>query len=451
MKLPFNSVISGLALMVILGFTQCAGRHHGTSREESTVEVGQQSYQKLEPLRVNFYLERSGSMTPYDSPRGDGSFKAAFVSMLNSVPGDANRLYIVNDSIYRYPKGIRQFISDDNIFASSKGIGDPSYTDFQRIFQAILENTEKNEISVLFTDMIYSVKTMEGTNPRKIFSDATGMISSVFKQRVGDMSLLVVQMQGSYDGAYYPYNSPFSGQQYTGVRPYYIIVAGNRQAMKRLEADDRYAAFCDFTRLKGYRDMYLYQLFGNGSGSDKAFIPYSEFMLSHEEIRGRFKPDSDNLNCVTGLEADKETGNVRLALAVDLGRKFILASVLTNPANYAIDRKGVKIEKIISIDKTKLSKPERNRALSATHIFILKVSDIASKEEVTISLPDKLADWIGESNSDDDTNLSGTKFSKTTFGLKYILEGIYDSYRRTSVNSGWGEPCYFKIKLILEK
>ena len=180
MKLPFNSVISGLALMVILGFAQCAGRHHGTSREESTVEVGQQSYQKLEPLRVNFYLERSGSMTPYDSPRGDGSFKAAFVSMLNSVPGDANRLYIVNDSIYRYPKGIRQFISDDNIFASSKGIGDPSYTDFQRIFQAILENTEKNEISVLFTDMIYSVKTMEGTNPRKIFSDATGMISSVF-------------------------------------------------------------------------------------------------------------------------------------------------------------------------------------------------------------------------------------------------------------------------------
>lgn len=168
---------------------------------------------------------------------GDGSFKAAFVSMLNSVPGDANRLYIVNDSIYRYPKGIRQFISDDNIFVSSKGIGDPSYTDFQRIFQAILENTEKNEISVLFTDMIYSVKTMEGTNPRKIFSDATGMISSVFKQRVGDMSLLVVQMQGSYDGAYYPYNSPFSGQQYTGVRPYYIIVAGNRQAMKRLEAD----------------------------------------------------------------------------------------------------------------------------------------------------------------------------------------------------------------------
>jgi hypothetical protein len=62
-----------------------------------------------------------------------------------------------------------------------------------------------------------------------------------------------------------------------------------------------------------------------------------------------------------------------------------------------------------------------------------------------------LADWIGESNSDDDTNLSGTKFSKTTFGLKYILGGIYDSYRRTSVNSGWGEPCYFKIKLILEK
>ena len=113
-----------------------------------------------ECLAVKFYLERSGSMVPYDSPQGKGEFKKAIVDLLNALPGNAdeNTLYVVNDAVYNYPKGFRAFITDNNIFDSTKGIGDPQYTDFEVILDSVLNKTKDNEISILVTDMIYSTK-----------------------------------------------------------------------------------------------------------------------------------------------------------------------------------------------------------------------------------------------------------------------------------------------------
>lgn len=92
-----------------------------------------------EPIKINFFLERSGSMIAYDSPQGDGSFKAAIVQMLNNLPGNnsQHKIYVVNSSINPYPQGIQQFVNDNDIFATTKGIGDPSYTDFGAIFNQI--------------------------------------------------------------------------------------------------------------------------------------------------------------------------------------------------------------------------------------------------------------------------------------------------------------------------
>ena len=136
-------------------------------------------------LGVNFYLERSGSMVPYDAAGGDGSFKAAIVGMLNKLPGsgDDNRIYVVNSEINAYPRGYSQFISDPNIFESTKGIGDASSTDFEAIFQQLLDKTGEDELSILVTDMIYSTKQMVGVNPQKVFAEAQGMTNAVFKSQ----------------------------------------------------------------------------------------------------------------------------------------------------------------------------------------------------------------------------------------------------------------------------
>ena len=114
-------------------------------------------------MTAKFYLERSGSMVPYDAANGDGRFKAAIVRMLNSLPNeDHNKIYVVNSSINEYPQGVRKFLADNNIFEATRSIGDASYTDFAVIFRDILDHTAANEVSILVTDMIYSTKNMNG-------------------------------------------------------------------------------------------------------------------------------------------------------------------------------------------------------------------------------------------------------------------------------------------------
>ena len=396
-------------------------------------------------LAVNFYLERSGSMVPYDAAGGDGSFKAAIVGMLNKLPGtgDDNRIYVVNSEINAYPKGYSQFISDPNIFESTKGIGDASSTDFEAIFKQLLDKTGEDELSILVTDMIYSTKQMVGVNPQKVFSEAQGMTNAVFKSQVKEKGLLVVKMQGSYNGAYYVYNTA-SGQQYNGRRPYYIVVVGSNRNMARLTRDESYVPFSRFSDLRGYEDMYLF-------GTDGVYKPYYSLLLDNEQIRGRFRPvhgQGDQIRDIENVEVDRDAGDLRLALAVDLSGMLIDEQYLTNVENYRVESDDpVVIKEIRPIAQKEVSPAERKRLGKATHLFVLESEGIKHRQEVDIKLMNHLPAWVEASSSDDDTNLTSSSFAQTTFGLKYLLQGIYDSYRKHSK----GEPYYFELKLGLDK
>ena len=396
-------------------------------------------------LGVNFYLERSGSMVPYDAVGGDGSFKAAIVQMLNRLPGtnDDSKIYIVNSEINEYPKGFSQFLTDSDIFEATKGIGDASSTDFAAIFQQLLDKTGDDDISILVTDMIYSTKQMVGVNPQKVFAEAQGMTNAVFKSQVKEKGLLVVKMQGSYNGAYYPYNAA-GGVQYTGRRPYYIVVVGSNQNIARLTRDEGYAPFSRFSELRGYEDMYLFE-------TDDVYKPYYSLLLDNEQIRGRFRPvhgQGDQIRDIENVEVDRNSGDLRLALAVDLSGMLIDEQYLLDIDNYRVEADdALVIKEIRPISQKEVSPAERKRLGKATHLFILESQGIKHRQTVGIKLMNRLPRWVEASSSDDDTNVGGAGFSQTTFGLKYLLQGIYDGYRKHSK----GEPYYFELKMELNR
>ena len=396
----------------------------------------------VEPLKVNFYLERSGSMIAYDSPAGDGSFKAAIVQMLNNLPGNNadHKIYVVNSSINAYPKGFDQFVKDSNIFEATKGIGNPSFTDFGAIFDKILNNTKDDELSILVTDMIYSTKDMTGVNPKKVFAEAQGMTNSVFKSEVKKKSMLIVKMTGSYNGLYYPYNSPSKGVAYNGKRPYYIVIVGNNENIARLTQDENYEAFAQLSRLRGYENMYLFE-------TDDVYEPYYSLLLSHPQIRGRFQPERGQGTQVTkleGLKTDRNSGDIRLVLAVDLSKMLIADEYLTDVNNYVVDADdAVTIKEIRTINKSDVTPAERKYAQSATHLFVLSVKEPKHEQKVRIKLLNRMPRWIASSSNDNDARVDAT----TTFGLKYLLQGIYDSYRRNSD----GKPYYFEMDLNFSK
>ena len=263
-------------------------------------------------LSIKLYLERSGSMVAYDAPQGDGTFKAVLVQLLNSLPTkqSSNKLYVVNSSINEYPNGFDKFLSDTNIFDATKGLGDPSYTDFRAIFNTILQQTKQNELSILVTDMIYSTKDMAGINPRKVFAEAQGMTQAVFNDVVKSKSMLVIRLQSSYNGQYYTYKSPTIGVKYNGKRPYYIVIVGDNNVMQRLTTDANYRSFATFTNLKGYQQTYLF-------ATSSLYQPFYSLLLNNPSIRGRFRPERGEERTITKIEdveVDENSGEQAMQL-----------------------------------------------------------------------------------------------------------------------------------------
>lgn len=396
-----------------------------------------------EPLKFKFFLERSGSMTPYDAPEGDGHFKAAIVGMLNNLPFDNEngKIYVVNSTINEYPNGIDKFIADGNVFEATKGIGNPEYTDFSAIFRNIIKNTEKNEISILVTDMIYSTQNMEGVNQSKIFAEAEGMTKSVFKGEVDDKSLLIIKMHSSYNGKYYPFNSQ-SGVRYDGERPYYIIVFGDKKDVARLTNDDKYVALSKFHELKGYENQYLFE-------TSNIYKPYYSFVLSYPGISGRFRPkrgQDKQIIEIGGIEPERNNKVAQLVVAVDFNNMFIDESYLTNPANYKVKSvDSISIKSIKELDTKNISVADKKHVASASHVIVLETPSLSRDQEVIIKLINHLPDWIAKSSSDNDSNIADPAFKTTTFGLSYLLQGIYDAYKNSSPN----EPYYFEMRLKL--
>ena len=70
-------------------------------------------------------------MVFYDSPQCRGDFKSTLSKLLNSVPEKSRGdIYVVNSKVSKYPKSFKQFMMSNDVFADTKGYGDPSYTDF---------------------------------------------------------------------------------------------------------------------------------------------------------------------------------------------------------------------------------------------------------------------------------------------------------------------------------
>ena len=395
-------------------------------------------------ISAKFYLERSGSMVPYDAANGDGRFKAAIVRMLNSLPNeDNNKIYVVNSSINEYPQGVRKFLADNNIFEATRSIGDASYTDFAVIFRDILDHTATNEVSILVTDMIYSTKNMNGINPQKVFAEAQGMINSVFKNNVKDKSMLIIKMNSSFNGMYYSYDSP-SGKRYDGQRPYYIVIVSNKENIARLTQDSSYSTFCQFKEMDGYENEYLFE-------TSEIYSPHYSLLMSYPDIKARFRPEKGQTSQITEIEdvePEKGASSIQLVVAADLGGMFIDDGYLSDKRNYVVESDDdIKIKAIMNIDRQHITPAEKKYAEKATHVFVLETKKITTDQDVRIRLKNALPQWVEQSSSDDDANIAAPEFARTTFGFKYIMKGIYESYSKNAEEG----PYYFTLKLKLKK
>lgn len=398
------------------------------------LEVAIAGGDEVKDLKFKFFLERSGSMTPFDAASTNGEFKKAISQLLGNIPSetsDKHSLYIVNDSVYPYSGSYQDFLKSFNIFDDTKGVGNPSFTDFSLILSSIAKETKGDEVSVLASDLLYSTPNMAVFNREKILNEAEILTHDAFKDISAQKNVLIVKLISSYDGPYYPYNSPSKGIAYKGKRPYYLLLVASPVAMKALLTSEVYNNFSNFKGLEGFENYYCFSSYENQPA------PYHSVLLSGTYNLGRIsaaKGQGHEIHEIVDAESDRD-GFLSLPIAIDMKGILTPEEYKLNKENYTVDSKsGFKIDKIIKIEDADISQNARSYVGSATHILVVKTSDPVKYDEVKISLNNSMPQWIADSSSDDDTDVNALGFDRTTFAFKNFMDGIYHAYNSTSTS-----------------
>lgn len=386
-------------------------------------------YGGVDDLSLTIYFERSGSMVPYDQRGGGGQLKKAVNDLINHFPaGSKVDINIVNDGIYPYQHTVDEFLKDRDIYQSTAGIGDAAFTDFQLIFNKILEAQRPGNVSVLVSDLIYSPKDTHGVSLEKIFNEENSLATRAFAKYQGK-SVVVQQFMGDYSGKYYPYNG--AAFEYSGKRPFYLVIIADGDAMDQLAQDKRYSGVLDAPAV---RNSYRF----NQSTSD---VP-CRVLPEWKDNAGRFRVKHGDGIVLAKCDGDRQTGKLCFSLAADLSGLMKDDALLTNAANYEVQSIDGYTLTVQPIDPSMVTANNKEYLDGMTHVLTL-VGDFKSpRDEVRISLRNELPGWVGQSSSDNDTSTGGS-FSTTTLGLEQLLGGMFDAMK--------GGSSFFDVTIQLQR
>ena len=421
----------GLSTLTLTSLCACGGGSKSVddSVPNKKIESKQLKYPTLD---FKLYMERSGSMLAYDGPHTNGEFRLNVSKMLNSIPdqkNDTTSIYIVNDDVYPYRGSIKDFIGQRDIFETTAGIGNASYTDFAKIFELILKNLKPNQVAVMFSDLIYSISNQENTNAHKLMNEAEALTEHVFK-KYPQVCVSVIKFEGGYEGKYYPWDSPSSGIQYNGIRPFYAMVFASQDAMATLENSSKYKEFINFANLPGYKESFCfttekytppYTVITNGYGKEGRFV---------KSKKNNSRGEGGVVHSLQDMRANRE-GIVKIPIGIDLSGIPLPESYKADKSNYLVKSKsGFEIEEIDAIDSEQADElPE-----GMSHIILIGTSQKLNNEDISIALKYHEPSWFEMSSSADDTNLKDKFFPTTTFAFKSMMNGIYKAYEAGSEN-----------------
>ena len=374
------------------------------------------SYGGVEDLSLTVYFERSGSMVPYDQRDGGGQLKKAVNDLINHFPATSKvDINIVNDGIYPYQHTVDEFLQDRDIYQSTAGIGDASYTDFQLIFNKILEAQRPGNVSVLVSDLIYSPKDTRGVSLDKIFNEENSLATRVFAKYKGK-SVVVQQFMGDFNGKYYPYNGvPFD---YKGQRPFYLVIIADSDVMDQLAQDKRYSGVLDPT---GVRNSYR---FNQGTAQVECDV-----LPEWKDNAGRFRAKHGGEGIeLSKCKGDRETGKLCFTVAANLGGLLKDNAMLTDVTNYDVKSIDGYTMTVQPVDQSLVTANNRSYLEGKTHLFTLTGDLKSPRDAVVISLRNELPAWVRQSSSADDISTGGS-FATTTLGLEQLLGGMFDAMR----------------------
>ena len=368
----------------------------------------------------NIYIENSGSM--YGYVKGVTEFEQSVYSYLSDIKisklTDTLNLYYINSKIIPQGTDVSDFIEklEPNTF-KLKG-GNMASSDISDNLKMILNESKQNTVSVFVSDCIFSPGS--GKNAQQYLVNQQIGIKILFANYIKDrdIAVMIYQLSSKFDGQYFNKNN--KPTYISSNRPFYIWVIGNKSNISMLQAKVKQEKF------KGSGVKNAYTLVKGNSKVDFGVLQAPKFG-TFERDKSNAKRHIINIKKETnGKNADK----FMFSVGVDFSKIPLNNEYKLDKSNYQLNDKDYSIE----IDNYK-------GPLNYTHILKL-TTKIIKNSNLVIELKNKLPNWVDLMNDNDGIDINKDGAINKTFGIKYLIGGVYDAF-----TNGIGNDNYTQIEI----
>ncbi|MDR0811080.1 MAG: hypothetical protein LBN23_02220 [Paludibacter sp.] len=381
-------------------------------------------------LTVNVYIENSGSMAGY--VKGYSDFKDAVGNFLSDIQisglSESLNLFFINKKTEKIGSDVNAYL--DKLTVSCNA----ATSDIAQIFQTVLTETDDERISIFVTDGIFSPE--KGKNA----SDYLKLQQKNVKEAVAEhlkkypqTAISVYQLSSNFDGIYY--NRDDTKTKINEQRPYYIWVIGNVENIALLKAH------IPDNKFKGGGVQHSYTLL---PAFDKGLEDYA--ILNAPKF-GTFERDKKSpktsIHSIERAKSGEHKGKFMIMVGMNLlPFKVLLGDkYLMNNNSYARLITKETTDTIWHGDKSISHNTTPNVKYTHNLQMLFNPTDKIVTGELKIVLQNNFPQWIIDANDDEGLSAVADK----TFGIKYLVEGVYEAYNFT------GNTIYTTMKFNLKK
>ena len=420
-----STVIGGAVLMVLLtiGIQVCKPtRVDVKSSSENVLPVSNHSLQE-----INVYLENSGSMDGY--VKGNTGFEQSLFAYLSEMQinniVDTLNLNYINSRVIPLGHDVEKFIHHIEPVDFRKHGGNLGTTDIAIVLDTIFNRHKSNEISMFVSDCIISPGSKYASNPNDLdnylIEQRTRIKKSVVQlidKNEKDLAIVICQLTSFFDGKFY---NKVASQFYEGNRPFYLWLIGSTSHIKKKK-----------------KKIPLEILAGNGAELENVYTLFAsphnvDYQVLLSPKIGSYMPDRGNPKraiCKVQRESKgHQKGMFMFSFGVNLSQLPLAEDYILDVSNYEVSNQNYS-----------LSIKEQNSA-QFSHVFSLTSKGIPFGK-VSVTLKNQFPKWVEERTDSLGNNLVEDGAMNKTYGLKYLIEGVYEA-----IKSRQSEYAKFEITI----
>ena len=362
------------------------------------------------PSVVNVFVENSGSMDGY--VKGITEFEQAVYSYISDIKNNesvccAMKLFYINSVKIQQPDDVRDFIEKLEPSSFKLKGGNRKSTDLSNVIGDVIKDQTKDEINILVSDCVFSPG--RGKNAHEYLVNQQIGIKGHFANKLKEnpeFAVVIFQLDSYFDGRYFNcYDSPVA---ITAKRPFYILIFGDRCRVQALLKN------VPISKIKGSGVLNSYSIANTNIQPDYSIMVMPKI--------GSFQPDPSNpRTSIKKAKVDKRNPSMPFCVSIGIDYSSLLLddSYLCDANNYVINNKSYNI----SVTNNDISNN------SYTHIIKLCLNNpIISRGDIVISLGKNKSVWAEKMTDEEGVDIFADGAMEKTFGLKYLIDGIFDAY-----------------------